>query len=213
MFSLLCFLLDPMPENVVFRKGQCLVPIWTYLLLSSMKAQKKLHGGINPSCDSNTRLASLEHYLEPRDWMWGWISCDLQTKSGCVSAFGSLLLSFLFLVGISIGFVCCLVLFGLLSGYCFVWLALIGCTHYPNEKLAFLCAQQCVTGALVWADKKNVCVFVFGWLLCCFGLFVCRCLGSCSLISGTVQHWDTWAVVQKKTSTNSTFRNPHGDRV
>lgn len=102
----------------------------------------------------------------------------LQTKNGCVSAFGSLLLSFLFLVGISIGFVCCLVLFGLLSGYCFVWLALIGCTHYPNEKLAFLCAQQCVTGALVWADKKNVCVFVFGWLL----FLVCLCVGVWGLV-------------------------------
>lgn len=77
-----------------------------------------------------------------------------------------------------LSFVCCLVLFGLLSGYCFVWLALIGCTHYPNEKLAFLCAQQCVTGALVWADKKNVCVFVFGWLL----FLVCLCVGVWGLV-------------------------------
>ena len=88
-------------------------------------------------------------------------------------------------------------------------------THYPNEEVAFLCARQCVTGALVWADKKDVCVFAFGWLLCCF-LFVCVSVfgvllfdfGHCPALGHM-----SGCIVEKQLRPSVFFRNPHGDRV
>lgn len=109
----------------------------------------------------------------------------LQTKNGCVSAFGSLLLSFLFLVF-------CL-LFG--SFWLAVWLLLclvgLDWLHPLPEREVGISLCSTMRDGCIGLGRQKKCLCVCVWLVVVFGLFVCRCLGSCSLISGTVQHWDT----------------------